>query len=91
MKVINPLKDRIAEGELIAPPKYVTLEYHLNVTVMYVALSAGIIYNLAISASLNPAIFLFLPLSVWMFFILRRFRRYYEGRLAAWTSVGSGT
>lgn len=87
--VIDPLKDKVAAGELIAPPKHVTLEYHLNVCYSYVVLTFAAFYNISQDRPLNPFSLALMPAIIWMFFILRRFRRYYEDRLRAWTSVES--
>lgn len=87
--VIYRLKAKIEAGVLLAPPRAVTLEYHLNVFYTYLVLSGGVLFNLSQSRPLNPFSVALMPAVIWMFFILRRFRGYYEERLEARISVES--
>jgi hypothetical protein len=84
IKVLHPLKDKIKAGDLVAPPKWTTLAYHLAVAYLVVIMAGGTLYSLGTDAPFNPSTVLLVPGLLALFFILQRFRQEYVSQLSAW-------
>lgn len=88
VRVVIPLKDQIKDGDLLAPPKWTTLEYHIWFGYIMLILALATLWAMNQDRPLNPVSIALIPGVIRMFFVLRKFRLSYTVRLKAWKESG---